>query len=156
MNTMSGKYLVCADKSEISKVAVRFASMKAKKTGGVVEILHVVEPVTMQTLFAVSDKIKEEKRAESWDTLQKLADIAQTISGVRPNLLVKEGSIGEEILTTIMSDSAINLLILAASPERSGKGKLSHWLAGKLGEKLLVPILLVPGSLTDQQIETLA
>lgn len=152
---MTNKYLVCADKSEASKVAVQFASARARKNGGTVEILHVVEPITMQTLFAVSDKIKEEKRNEAWDTLQKLADATQQSSGVRPNLLVKEGSIGDEILSTIMSDSDISLLILAASPERAGKGKLTHWLAGKLGEKLLIPILLVPGSLTDQQIEDL-
>jgi nucleotide-binding universal stress UspA family protein len=154
--TASCKYLICADRSDVSKAAVRFASLMAKKRNASLAILHVVEAVTMQSLFAVADRIKEEKRQEAWDVLQERASIAQEITGTPPALLLREGAIGDEILSTVMEDSSISLLLLAASPEASGKGKLLKWLSGKLGDQLLVPIMLVPGNLTDQQIDSIS
>ncbi len=149
-------YLICTDRSDVSRSAVRFASLMARKRQAAIALLHVVETVTMQSLFAVADRIQEERRQEAWDILQERAAIALEITGAAPTLMLREGGIGDEILNAIIEHPHISMLVLAASPEVSGKGKLLKWLSGKLGDKLMIPILLVPENLTDQQIELIS
>lgn len=151
-----GKFLACIDRRPESKIALTLACLKAAARGGVVEILHVMEPVAeVQTLFSVSDLVREERRKEGEVLMQALADHCQRVSGLTPTLLLKEGRVGDTILSTVLEDPDVTMLVLGAPPGTNGRGQLLSWLAAQLGDRLLVPLMLVPGNLTDQQIETL-
>ncbi len=151
-----GKFLVCVDKSDVSRVALHFACVKAKKRGGLVDMLHVIEPpADFQGLAAVAEKIREERREEAEELMQALAEEAGKV-GITPSILLREGSIGEQIIEVAQEDFDINMLVLGASPSGSGSGRIISWLAGQLGDKLLIPLMLVPGNLTEQQIEELS
>lgn len=150
------KFLVCINDSDESRVALRFACIKAKKRGGVVDILHVLEPADIQTLFAVADKMREERRQEAEALMKRFSDEAFAISGITPNLILREGQIGAEIVAASLEDVDANMLVLGASPASSNKGRILSGLVGQLGDKLLIPMMLVPGNLTDQQIEELS
>jgi hypothetical protein len=52
-------------------------------------------------------------------------------------------------------DRAVRILVLGASIEGEGPGPLVKSLAGELSGGLRVPISIVPGHLTDQQIDEL-
>ena len=56
------KYLVCVDGSAQSRVAVRFACLRAKNTNGYVVLLTVIEPAEFQHWMAVEDVMREERR----------------------------------------------------------------------------------------------
>jgi nucleotide-binding universal stress UspA family protein len=152
----AAKYLVCVDSNESSRVALHFACKKAMKRGGAVEILHVVAPADMQNLFGVMDKMREEQRQEAEIMAKSLGESAFQYAGVTPSVQIREGRPGEEIINAALKDSDVNMLVLGASPESAKRGNLIQWLAGKLGDRLLVPIMLVPGNLTDLQIDELS
>ena len=151
-----GKYLVCVDGSEASRIALHFACKKAIKRGDAVEMLHVIQSADMQNLFGVMDKMREEQRREGEILMKTLGESAFQYAGVTPSVQIREGRLGEEIINATLADHTVNMLVLGASPESSGKGKLITWIAGKLGDRLLVPLMLVPGNLTDLQIDELS
>ncbi len=144
------KFIVCVDGREESHVALRLACIKARKRNGEVDILHVVEPAETQPLFGVSDKMRDERIEEAQAMLADLSTMAESITGKAPRLLLKEGPIGDTIVQTA-AETDVNMLVIGVTPG-STRGKLVSWLSTQLGEKLLMPMMLVPGNLTDQQI----
>jgi nucleotide-binding universal stress UspA family protein len=144
-------FLVCVDAKKESETALRMACIKAVKRCGQIDILHVVEPSANETLFGVSDKIRIEKMNEAQNLLSKLTIIAEQITGIKPNVILQEGEIGETILKICANQPDINLIVLGVA-NGGTRGKLIAWLAAQLGEKLIMPMLLVPGNLTNQQL----
>lgn len=149
------KFLVCVDQAEETRVALRYACIKAKKLGGVVDLLHVIEPGDFQSLFAVAEKARAERREAAEAMLQTLAEEANTF-GIMPSLILREGVAGEEIVSAVLEDFQVSLLILGASKFNASRGKLVGWLTAQMGDKLLIPVIVVPSNLTDQQIEQLS
>lgn len=149
------KFLVCADGSDASHVALRFACIKAKKRGGLVDILHVVQPADFQSLMGIADRMREEAIQKAEVLLAELSAEAKRLTEIQPNILLREGSIGEEILKAAIDDHGVNMIVLGVTPGAT-RGKLIAWIASQMGEQLLIPIMLVPGNLTDQQIEELS
>lgn len=150
------KYLVCVDGREESKAALRLACMKANARGSEVCMLHVIQPADFQTLGAIADRMREERKAEGLELLAALAEEAYGTYGIRPASVLREGSVGDEIIAAAQEDASVNMLALGvAQAHATSRGKLAAWLASQLGSKLYVPLLMIPGNLTDQQLQTL-
>lgn len=150
----TGKFIVCVDDSSAAQVALRFACKKAAKRGGHVEILHVIPPSDMQNMFGALEKAREEQRSEAEKLMATLSQAAFEYSGITPTVQVRQGNPGEEILNAVLEDQGVDMIMLGISPESTPEGRrLIQWLSATLGDKLLVPLLLVPGNLTDLQIE---
>ena len=146
-------FLVVVDDTEEMKVALRFACGRARNTGGRVALLYVVEPSDFQHWMAVGDLMREEARSEGEQLLQKLAAQVQALTDSMPELHVREGARREELLKLIDEDPSISILVLGASVDKRGPGPLIEALTGKLVGKLRVPLTIVPGNLTDDEID---
>ena len=153
--TGTGKLLVCVAENDASPMALRMACKKALSNGNGVDILTVVEPMDFQPLFGVGERISDEKREQAETLLQELAGIANAECGITPTLLLREGKLGEQIIAAVMEDSDVNMLVIGLMPESPTGSKLVAWLAERMGDEILVPIMLVPVNLTDQQLEAL-
>lgn len=71
--------------------------------------------------------------------------------------IIREGSKPEEIVNLIQEDPDISILVLGASVEASGPGPLVSQLAGgKNAGSFPIPITIIPGSMTIEEIEALA
>ena len=149
------KYLVCVDGRDESRVALRLACLKSNARGHRVAILHVTAPADFQTLGTIADRMREERKIEGRKLLSTLAEEAFATYGIRPDMLLREGSAGDEIVTTVTADPDINMIAIGVAHHSAGRGKLAAWLASQLGSKLFVPLLMIPGNLTDQQLQTL-
>ncbi len=150
------RYLVCVDGRPECRTALRLACMKAQARTGHITLLHVTPPVDFQTLGAVADRMRTERMREGEALLAQLSAEAEENFSITPTLLLTEGAAGEKIIEVAMSDPNIVILVLGITQQQqSGKGKLSGWLAGQLGGSLLVPTLMVPGNLTDEQLSKL-
>ncbi len=150
------RYLVCVDGRPECRIALRLACMKAKARTGYITLLHVVPPVDFQTLGSISDRMRIERMREGENLLAELSKQAQEDFGITPTLLLTEGQAGEKIIETAMSDPNIVILVVGITQQQHpSRGKLSAWLAGQLGGSLLVPMLMVPGNLTDEQLSNL-
>jgi len=148
------KYLVYASGKE-SQFAVNFACKKALRRGNTVEILHVIAPIDTQNLFGVIAKVNQERWQEAEDLVKSISDKAFEYSGIIPAIQIREGKIGEEIIAATLKDNAISMLVIGASQESRGMETI-NWLTAKLGSRLLIPLMLVPGNLTDLQINELS
>jgi len=149
------KFLVCVDDSKDCRVAIRFASMRARNTKGYLVMLYVIEPADFQHWLAVGKLMEEEKRAEAEEILKALAAEVHDFAGVHPILVVREGRKADEILKLIEEDPTINILVLGAAPEGEGTNELVRKLSGELTKRLPIPLTIVPGNLTDEQLEKL-
>src|SRR5262245_56791697 len=58
-------FLVIVDESPELKVALRYACVRAKKTGGRVALLYVIEPADFQEWVGVGELMREEARQEA-------------------------------------------------------------------------------------------
>lgn len=149
-------FLVVVDESEELKVALRYAARRAQHTGGRVALLYVIEPTELQHWGAVESLMKEERREEAEALLQKLAAEVTSIAGTMPIIYIREGRRRDELLAMIDEETSISILVLAASTGSEGPGPLISAFTGKLSSKLRIPITIVPGNLTDSQLDTLA
>jgi hypothetical protein len=129
--------------------------MKALARSGRVDMLHVTPPADFQTLGGVADRIRDEHRREAEALLDQLMSDCQERYGIRPGAVLKEGMVGEEIIAAATSDSDVIMVVIGTAHNLSARGTLATWLAGQLGTKLPIPLLMVPGNLTQQQLSQL-
>ena len=146
-------FLVVADDSAELEVALRYACRRARKTRGRVALLAVVEPGDYQHWMAVGDLMKEEARQAAEQMLQKLAERVNEWTGTMPILYVREGARGDELLQLIEEEPSISILVLGANPGPKGPGPLVSMLTGKMVGKLRVPVTIVPGNLSLEDVD---
>jgi nucleotide-binding universal stress UspA family protein len=148
-------FLVVVDESEELRVALRYAARRAQHTGGRVALLYVIEPTELQHWMAVETLMREERREEAEALLQRISAKVAEISRTMPVIYIREGRRRDELLALIDEEQSISILVLAASAAGDGPGPLITALAGKHMHKLRIPITIVPGTLTDAQIDAL-
>jgi nucleotide-binding universal stress UspA family protein len=154
-------FLVVIDETEEMRVALQFAARRAAHTGGRVALLYVIEPSDLQGWMAVESLVREEQREEAERVVEKLSAEVKDISGTVPVVHIREGRRSEQLLALIEEElieeePGISILVLAAGAGAEGPGPLVTTLVGKMSGRMSVPITIVPGSLTDEQIEALA
>jgi hypothetical protein len=149
------KFLVCVDQHEESVAALKFACLKAITRGAIVDVVHILPPADFQTLGMIADRMNEERRVEGERLLKRLAEEAQQQYGITPGLILREGSAGDELLKVLAEMKDVSVLIVGTAHHMKGRGKLAAWLAGQLGQKLFIPLLMVPGNLSEDQIRVL-
>ena len=149
-------YLVCVNTEQYSEVALHFTCYLAKKNNGAIVLLHVIEPADYKSLGMVADKMRKEKHAESQKFLSELAGKAKDWSGITPIVMVREGLIEDEIIAVVEENPTIRMLIAGVSSESSKKSKIIPPLVSVISTKLLIPMLIVPGTMTNQDMEEVA
>lgn len=148
-------FLVIADDSTELEAAITFACFRARNTGGRVGLLRVVEPADFQHWAAVGDLMRQEARADAEALLQQLAGQVMEKHGKYPVLYVREGERKEELLSLIDEEPGIRVLVLAAATGAKGPGPLISFLTKKIIGRMRVPVTIVPGGLTTEQIDAL-
>jgi len=149
-------FLVVVDETEEMKVALRFACLRARRTGGRVALLYVIEPAEFQHWMVVGDLMREEARSEGEQLLQKLAAQVNELVGSIPILYVREGKVRDELFKLLDEEPRVSILVLGANPGSRGPGPLVSALTGKMIGKLRVPVTVVPGNLGDEEIDLIS
>ena len=81
---------------------------------------------------------------------------ARHLAGVDAELVIREGGKAEEIQKLIDEDPDIGVLVLAAGTGNQGPGPLVSSLASSRSVTMTIPITIVPGQLTDEELDALA
>ncbi|WP_103220627.1 universal stress protein [Roseibium marinum] len=150
------KFLVVIDDTPECDRAIVYAAKRAARTGGVVTLVYIIAPGDFQHWLGVEDIMRAEAQEEAESTLAKAAERVRSVARTEPETVVREGSIGEEILELIESDADIAILVLAAGTGSEGPGPLVSSIAGKSGSPFPIPVTIVPGNLDDDSISALA
>ena len=149
-------FLVVVDETEELQIAVHYAARRAAHTGGRVALLYVIEPSELQTWVAIENLAREEQREEAEQLMQRLCEEILPIAGSMPIVYIREGPRRDELLALINEDPSISILVLAAATGPEGPGPLISYLAGKPAARLRIPITIVPGSLTMEQLDAVS
>jgi nucleotide-binding universal stress UspA family protein len=147
-------FLVVVDQSEELRVAVRYASKRAAHTGGRVALLYVEEQTELQHWQAVEELMREELRQKAEATLQQWSKLVQEWSSKTPVLFVRDGNPRDEVLKVI-EEEKVSILVLAANAGKKGPGPLITALTGKMWKSVTIPMTIVPGALSDEEIDAL-
>ncbi len=145
-------FLVLVDESEEMANALRFACRRARHTRGRVALLYVIEPVEFQHWLGVGRLMEEDARAAAEQRLQTLAARVFEQTGTMPAIYIREGSRAEELLKLIAEEPSISLLVLATASGSSNPGPVVSYLLANL-RRLRIPVTLVPGELTPEEID---
>jgi len=146
-------FLVIVDDSPERLVALRYACLRAKKSGGRIALLRVTEPAELQEWAGVGELLREEGRQDAEQVLSQLAAEVQEITGGLPILLIREGDPVEEVLLLLEEDPRISILVLASAADGSSPGPLITALTGRQVARLRCPLTVVPGGLSGTEME---
>ena len=148
------KFLVVLDDSKECLNAIRFAAMRAAKTGGGVEVLSIILPEEFNHWIGVGDLMRAEAKERIEVHFEVFAKWMRDRQGVNPSLVIREGEVVPEILAQISEDPEIGILVLGASTDKKGPGPIVTQLSKNAGS-LPIPITVVPGDLSKERLEAI-
>jgi len=150
-------FLVVVDDTPECRKALRFAARRAHSVdNGGVMLLRVTEPPDFQHWMGVGELMREEARQEAESLMTDLAAQVQRDTGMMPQFIIREGSLREEVARVIAEDESVRILVLGASADSSDPGPLVRAFAGEMSGSLRIPVTIVPGTLTTEQIDQLS
>lgn len=152
---MKRTYLVVVDDSPEARVALRFAARRAAKTNGAVEVLAVVEPQDFVQWGGVQAAIEEEQRLRIEASVASSVGEIMDAAGITPQIVVRQGDRVSTVRAYVGTRDDIGALVLGAAPSGS-PGPLVADFTGHDAGKLPCPVMIIPGSLTDEQLEALS
>jgi hypothetical protein len=142
------------DETQEALIALRFAALRAARTGGQVEILAVIPTQEVVEWGGVQAAIEEEARLRAEARVLQASGAIVEEAGVRPSILVREGEPERVIGDVLKENPHISALVLGAAPD-GGPGPLISHFAGAAAGTLSCPLIIVPGNLTDEALERL-
>jgi nucleotide-binding universal stress UspA family protein len=150
------KCLVIVDATTNWDRAVYYASRWARRAGGGVVMLHVIETEEQsQQWLAVADIMRAEAHENANAALDRASARANGIAAITPERVIREGDATEQILDVIEQDVDIAMLVLSANPGAEGPGPLTTMLAKTVGT-FPIPVVIVPGDLGDSDLDALS
>ena len=148
------KFLVVIDDSAEVSRALLFAARRAARTGGGLVLLYVIAPSEFQQWVGVENIMRAEAVDAAENALGKMADLVREKADVEPEQVIREGVRAEEIVKLIEEDEDIAILVLAAGTGKDGPGPLVSGIGGAAGD-YPIPVAIVPGHLSDEELDAL-
>ncbi|HEX2793734.1 MAG TPA: universal stress protein [Croceicoccus sp.] len=148
-------YLVIMDETPEARVALRFASRRAAKTQGAVHIIALVPKQQFVAFGGVQATIEEEAKSRAEVLVMAAAGNLLQESGRMPTISVKVGDGAKVVADYLAEHGEVAALVLGAAAEGTPGPLVSHF-AGQRAGQLPCPLMLVPGGLSDEQIDALS
>jgi len=144
-------YLVIMDETEEARIALRFASRRAAKTDGAVHILALVPTQDFVAFGGVQATIEEEARDRAEVLATSAAGNLLSESGKMPTIAVRQGE-GEKVIRDYLAEHPeVAALVLGSAAEGNPGPLVSHF--SHVSGSLPCPVFIVPGSLSDEDID---
>jgi len=151
----SRKLLVVVDETPESKVAIRFAAGRASHiSGGGIILFHCVRPGDFQHWITVADHMRDEAIENARVLLSDVAERIYTYCGVEPEIVIETGEPGETLKTFMEQRQDLFGLVLGANAD-GDPGPLVDYFSGPLVGSLTVPVMIIPGGMTFEQVDSM-
>lgn len=153
------KMLVVMDESPEAETAMYFCASRIMHSSGAILMLYVIEPQDFQTWMGVR-QVHIEEETNKAKALFRLARRKLNNAGfehVATEEVIREGKKADELVDLIQEDEDIAILVLGASSDPKGPGPLVSSLAtGKTAGTFPIPISIVPGNLSVDDLKAMA
>ena len=146
------RFLVVLDDTRECLNAMRFAAMRAANTGGGVEIMSIIPPEEFNHWIGVGEVMRAEARERIEAHFNVFAKWMRDRHSLDPTLVIAEGEPVDKILGHVRATPEIGVLVLGAGSGKGGPGPLVTAMVKQAGS-LPVPITIVPGELSKEQLE---
>jgi hypothetical protein len=146
------KFLIILDDLPEMLNAMRYAAIRAAKTGGAVEMLAIISSEDFQHFMGVADVMRAEAHEKIEAHFQVFKDRMEKREGLSPTLAIREGDKVDAVLAHIKENPDVGVLVLGAGTGKGGPGTVVAALTGRRMNELHVPITIVPGSMTKEEI----
>ncbi|MEO1205183.1 MAG: universal stress protein [Pseudomonadota bacterium] len=153
------KFLLIVDDTDEVEAAVFYAANRVAHSGGSLVMLYIIEPQVFQHWMGVKQVQMEEEtiKAKALFRLYRRKLNQQGFEAVKSEETIAEGDKADQIAEIIQQDEDIAILVLGAAANSKGPGPLVSSLAsGSSAGSFPIPITIVPGNLTPEEIEALA
>jgi nucleotide-binding universal stress UspA family protein len=153
------KFLVIVDESPEGETALFYAARRAQRTGGGLALLFVIDPPEMTHWLGVDEAYRDEQHQKARAVFRLRARKLKTwgFEDIAHEEFIREGHKAEEIVKLIEEDRDFGILVLGASTDPAGPGPLvSSLAAGAKAGAFPIPVTIVPGNLTLEEIKGLA
>ena len=153
------KFLLVVDDSQEGEGALYYAASRVAHSSGALVLLYVIEPGDFQHWAGVRQvQIDEETNtARALFRLLRRKLNQAGFESVEVEDVIREGKKAEEIVRLIADDEDIAVLVLGAATDAKGPGPLvSSLAAGKAAGGFPIPVTVVPGNLSLENIKALA
>ncbi|MFK8253602.1 universal stress protein [Ancylobacter terrae] len=151
------KFLVVVDDTPECDRAVYYAARRAARTAGGLVMLATFElDEAGGQWLGVADLMRAEATDHATARLGHYAARARALSGIEAEVVVREGVLAAAIAHQVETDEDIGILVLASSAAGEGAGPLVHGLLSGNLAAFPIPVTIVPGMLTDAEIDALA
>ncbi|HEY2009762.1 MAG TPA: universal stress protein [Rhizomicrobium sp.] len=147
------KFLVVVDKTPEHRIALRFATRRAQHTNGRVTLMCPAQLPDFQQWRGVEEIMRDEAHAEAESMLYEAAKTVNELSGILPELVIPYGLATECLFQLLRDDKDISILVLASGTGKEGPGPLVSMFSTAVQA---IPVTIVPGNFTDEQIDVLA
>ena len=134
-------------------MALRFATRRAQHTGGRVTLLCAATLPDFQQWRGVEEIMRDEAYAEAETLVQDAAKVVNDLAGIVPELVIRYGLTTECLSQLLKEDPDISILVLASGIAKEGPGPLVSMFGTAVQA---IPVTIVPGNFTDEQIDALA
>lgn len=148
-------YLVIMDETEEARLALRFATRRADKTGGMVHLLALLPRQPFHALSAVAATIEEEARAKAEALVAEAAGNVLSQGGQMPAISVHQGE-GIAVVRQYLDEHPEVQALVLGSAKEGGPGPLIAHFSGNGSGQLPCPLYVIPGSLSDADIDRLS
>ena len=148
-------YLVVIDDSAEARVALRFAARRAAKTQGAVEVLAIVAPQDFVQWGGVQAAIEEEQKLRIEATIASSVGEIVDAAGIEPTIVIRAGEPVKVVRELIGERLDIAALVLGAAAS-GAPGPLVADFTGHDAGKLPCPVMIIPGSMSEERLEQLS
>jgi nucleotide-binding universal stress UspA family protein len=148
-------YLVVMDETAEARAALRFAARRAARTGGTIELLALIPPQEFVQWGGVQAAMEEEARLRAEAMVLQASSAIVEEAGLTPSVLVRQGDPVKAVAELLKERDDIAALVLGAAAEGPPGPLVAHF-AGTVAGSLPCPLMIVPGGISDEQLDRLS
>lgn len=149
-------FLVVVDDSKELHQALYFACKRAISVNGRVALLRCIGQAEFQHWIGVGELMVEEAREEAEQLLRTNSEWVHELTGEYPIVHLREGDPKSEVIDLIDNEPEISILVLGANVYDENTGPLINFLTTRGASQCRVPITIVPGHLSDEDIDNVS
>ena len=148
-------FLVIVDDSEELHQALYYAARRAARLDGRIALMYCIPPAEFQHWAGVGELMRDEARTEAENLLKVNSDYINELTGKMPEVYLREGDPKVELINLIDEENSFSMLILGGNTKGESSGPLINYLTTKGAAVCRIPITIVPGNLSDEDIDLL-
>ncbi len=153
MTDMSRKFLAVSDETEECLSALLFAGMRAKAVGAGVVVLRCARVPGLGGWVGLDKDISQDAIDSARLKAVQHVDIIASKVGIKAEIVISEDEPVDAIRELVKKDLAIKTLILAAASGWRPGPLVSRLAKGKPVANRPIAVTVIPGNLTDAQLQ---